>query len=44
MGEEKYPYHGVVGPLQNDGIEVLVDGVDGGLRRTVLEAAEDALE
>ena len=44
MEEEKYTYHGVLDPLQNDGVEVLVDGVDGGIRRTVLEAAEDALE
>ena len=43
MGEEECAYHGVLDPLQNDGVEVLVDGVDGSLGRTVLEAAEDAL-
>ena len=44
MREGRREYHGVLDPLQNDGVEVLVDGVDGRLGRTVLDAAEDALE
>ena len=40
MEEEKYTYHGVLDPLQNDGIEVLVDGVDEIQHRLIRETAD----